>query len=151
MFWFWKLFVDVTVDSQIVRNNDFYFSSICKSYPNKKEDKIPFWDTFFLFWALNRKMDDTWIRFSLMKLKFDAKSELVQVQGSTRAWWAHSISSSSFIEFQTVEFEHKSSLSFARVFRVLNQVIRGFQVFSSSSLAEFEFWELKLVKYSGFE
>ena len=52
---------------------------------------------------------------------------------------AHFISSSSFIEFKTVEFEHVSSLTFARVFQVLACVIRVFQVFSTSSLAEFEF------------
>ena len=46
---------------------------------------------------------------------------------------------SSFIEFQTVEFKHVSSSTFARVFRVLARVIRVFEVFSSSSLAEFEF------------
>ena len=64
---------------------------------------------------------------------------------------AHFISNSSFIEFQTVEFEHVSSLTFARVFRVLARVIRVFQVFSSSSLAEFEFWGLKLIEFSSFE
>ena len=49
------------------------------------------------------------------------------------------MSSLSFIELQTVEFEHVSSSTFAPVFQVLAQVIRVFQVFSSSSLAEFEF------------
>ena len=52
---------------------------------------------------------------------------------------AHFISSSSFIEFQTVEFQHVSSSTFDQAFRVLAPVIRVFQVFSSSSLAEFEF------------
>ena len=52
---------------------------------------------------------------------------------------AYSISSSSFIEFQTVEFEHVSSSNFAQVFRVLVQVMRVFQYFLSSSLAEFKF------------
>ena len=42
---------------------------------------------------------------------------------------AHFISSSSFIDFQTVEFEHVSSSTFAQVFRVLAQVIRVFQIF----------------------
>ena len=64
---------------------------------------------------------------------------------------AHFISSSSFIEFQTVEFEHVSSSTFARVFRVLARVIRVFQVVSSSSLAKFEFMGLKLIEFSSFE
>ena len=52
---------------------------------------------------------------------------------------AHFILSLSFIEFQTVEFKHVSSSTLNWVFRVLDQVIRVFQVFLSSSLAEFEF------------
>ena len=46
---------------------------------------------------------------------------------------------SSFIEFQTVDFEHVSSLPFARVFQVSARVIQVFQAFLSLSLAEFEF------------
>ena len=46
-------------------------------------------------------------------------------------------------EFQTVKYEHVSSLTFALVFR--------FQVFSSLSLAEFELCGLKLVEFSNFE
>ena len=42
---------------------------------------------------------------------------------------AHFKSSSSFIEFQTVEFEHVSSSTLAWVFPVLAQVIRVFHVF----------------------
>ena len=64
---------------------------------------------------------------------------------------AHFISNSSFIEFQTVEFQHVSSLTFAQVFWVLAGVIQVFQVFLSSSLAEFEFWESKLIEFLSFE
>ena len=46
---------------------------------------------------------------------------------------AHFLSSLSLIEFQTVEFEHVSSLTFARVFRVLARVTQVYQVFSSST------------------
>ena len=42
---------------------------------------------------------------------------------------AHFLSSFSFFEFQTIEFQHASSLNFAQVFRVLAWVIRVFQVF----------------------
>ena len=52
---------------------------------------------------------------------------------------AHFISSLSFIEFQTVEFVRASSSTFDLVNRILAQEIRVFQVFSSLSLAEFEF------------
>ena len=52
---------------------------------------------------------------------------------------------------QTVEFEHVSSSTFAQVFRVLAQVIRVFQVLSSSSSTEFVFLGLKLVEYSSFK
>ena len=51
---------------------------------------------------------------------------------------AHFLSSFSFIEFQTVEFEYVSISNFARVFWVLARVISVFWVFSTSSLAEFE-------------
>ena len=64
---------------------------------------------------------------------------------------AHFLLSSSFMEFQTVEFEHVSSSNFARVFRVLSGVIRVFQVYLSSSLDEFEFSGLKLVEFSSLE
>ena len=40
---------------------------------------------------------------------------------------AHFLSSLSFIEFQIVELEHVSSLTFARVFRVIAQVIQVFR------------------------
>ena len=63
----------------------------------------------------------------------------------------HFILSSSFIEFQTVEFKHVSSSTFARVFPVLARVLRVFQGFSSSSLAKFEILGLKLVEFSSFE
>ena len=43
------------------------------------------------------------------------------------------------MEFQTVEFEDVSSSTFAQVFRVLTGAIRVFQVYSLSSLDEFEF------------
>ena len=49
---------------------------------------------------------------------------------------AHFLSMSSFIEFQTGEFKHVSSLDFARVFRVLTQAIQVLQVVLSSSLAQ---------------
>ena len=52
---------------------------------------------------------------------------------------AHFLPSSSFIEYQSVEFEHVSRMNFAKVFRVFAQVIQVFQVFSSSSLAKFKF------------
>ena len=64
---------------------------------------------------------------------------------------AYFIWHSSFIEFQTVEFEHVSSSTVAWTFWVLAQVMRVFQAFSSSSLAEFEFWGLKLVGFLSFE
>ena len=44
---------------------------------------------------------------------------------------AHFLSSSSFIKFQTVEFEYVSSSNSARVFRVLPRVIRVFQIFQA--------------------
>ena len=40
--------------------------------------------------------------------------------------WDHFLSSSSFIQVQTVEFEHVSSLNFAQVFGVLAWVIPVF-------------------------
>ena len=43
------------------------------------------------------------------------------------------------MEFQTVEFKDESSSTFAQVFRVLSGVKRVFQIFSISSLDEFEF------------
>ena len=49
---------------------------------------------------------------------------------------AHFLLSSSFNQFQTVEFEHVSSSRFARVFRVIVQVL---QIFSNLTLADFEF------------
>ena len=61
---------------------------------------------------------------------------------------AHFLLSSSFIEFQIVEFEHVSNSILAQVLWVLAQVIRVFQIFSNSSLVEIEFWGLKPVKYS---
>ena len=64
---------------------------------------------------------------------------------------AHFLLSSSFIEFQTVEFEHVTSSTFAQVFRVLAQVIRVFQVFASLSLAKFEILGLKLVEYLSYK
>ena len=53
-------------------------------------------------------------------------------------------------EFQTVKFQHVSSSNFAQVFWFLARVIQVFQVFLRSSIAEFEFWGLKLIEYSGF-
>ena len=52
---------------------------------------------------------------------------------------AHFLSSLSLIESQIVEFEHVTSLPFARVSQVLAPVIRVFKVCLSSNLAEFEF------------
>ena len=52
---------------------------------------------------------------------------------------AHFLLSSSFIELETVELKHVLSSNFTQVFQVFAQVIRVFQIFPSSSLAEFEF------------
>ena len=52
---------------------------------------------------------------------------------------AHYLASSSFIEFQTVELEHVSSSTFARVFLVLARVIRIFQVFFRLSVVDSKF------------
>ena len=64
---------------------------------------------------------------------------------------AHFLLNLSFIKFQTVEFEQASSSTFTPVFRVLARGIGIFQVFLSSSLAEFKFWRLKLVEYLSFK
>ena len=56
---------------------------------------------------------------------------------------AHFLSSSSFIEFQAVEFEHESRLNFARVFRVLTQVTRVFQAFFELEFSQVRVFRVK--------
>ena len=102
------------------------------------------WGTLFL------KCMEIWIEI----LKYTSLTEW-----NTLYFWdlllvlerAHFLSSSSFIEFQTVKFEHVLSSTFAWVFRVLARAIRVFQVFLSSSLVEFKFWGIKLFEFSSFQ